>query len=60
MKMIRPNVKYQHRIVEAEDADALGDLPDLLIRMRARVARIRLERGDRAHLHRQPRESFAI
>jgi hypothetical protein len=43
----------EDRIVEAEDADALGDLPDLLIRMRARIARIGLERGDRARLHRQ-------
>jgi hypothetical protein len=47
-------------IVEAEGADTRGDLADLLVRMRARVARIGLERGDRAHLHRQPFESYAI
>ena len=37
----------QHRVGEPEPLDRRGDLPNLLFGMRARVARIRLERGYR-------------
>jgi hypothetical protein len=36
----------QNRVGEAELLDAAGDLPDLLVRVRARVARVRPELYD--------------
>jgi hypothetical protein len=42
-------VADQNRVGEAKASNAIGDLPNLFTRMRASVAAIRLQPGDRDH-----------
>jgi hypothetical protein len=49
----------QNRIVEAEMSDAVGDLPDLLLGMDARIAGIRAKARDRHRFDRHGLHGFS-
>ena len=49
----------QNRVGKSEPLDALGDLLDLAIGMRARVAGVGPERGDRRHFDAR-REQYLV